>query len=84
MERFLVQIDLWSWKGRCLIQTCTGDLFKKVHYQLNLHQLSVKVRQIKLLYLYCLVVVEFSESEADELEMALPRQTRNKKKGVSN
>ena len=40
--------------------------------------------QIKLLYLYCLVVVGFSESEADDLEMALPRQTRNKNKGVSN
>ena len=43
-----------------------------------------KVCQIKLLYLYCLVVVGFSKSEADDLEMALPRQTRNKKKGVSN
>ena len=43
MERFLVQIDLWSWKGRCLIQTSTRHLFKKVHYQLSstdLHQLS--------------------------------------------
>ena len=27
--------------------------------------------QIKLLYLYCLVVVGFSESEADDLELAL-------------
>ena len=43
-----------------------------------------KVCQIKLLYLHCLVVVQFSESEADDLELALPRQTRNKKKGVSN
>ena len=42
------------------------------------------MRQIKLLYLYWLVVVELSESKADDLEMALPRQTRNKKKGVSN
>ena len=25
-----------------------------------------------------------SKSEADDLEMALPRQTRNKKRGVSN
>ena len=40
--------------------------------------------QIKLLYLYCLVVVGFSKSEADDLEMALPRQTRNKKKTVTN
>ena len=40
--------------------------------------------QIKLLYLYCLVVVGFSESEADDLEMLLPRKIRSKKKGVSN
>ena len=41
--------------------------------------------QIKIIDVYCLVVVGFSESEADDLEMALPRQTRrNKKKDVSN
>ena len=33
--------------------------------------------QIKLLYFYCLVVVEHSESEADDLEMPLPRQVCN-------
>ena len=33
------------------------------------------------MYLYCLVVGEFSKSEADDLEMALPRKP---KKGVSN
>ena len=40
-----------------------------------------KVCQIKITDVYCLVVVGVSESEADD---SLPRQTRNKKKSVSN
>ena len=58
-------------------------MIKKCNFQ-DKPGIRRKVCHIKLLYLYCLVVVGFTKSEADDLEMALPRQTRNMKKRASN